>query len=32
MENNSNKIVLLTGGSRGLGKESALQLAKSGIF
>lgn len=31
MTNNSNKIVLLTGGSRGLGKESALQLAKKGF-
>lgn len=31
MENKSDKIVLLTGGSRGLGKESALQLAKSGF-
>ncbi|WP_026994902.1 SDR family NAD(P)-dependent oxidoreductase [Flectobacillus major] len=31
MTNNANKIVLLTGGSRGLGKESALQLAKSGF-
>lgn len=31
MTNNSNKLVLLTGGSRGLGKESALQLAKSGF-
>lgn len=31
MKNNSSKIVLLTGGSRGLGKESALQLAKSGF-
>jgi NAD(P)-dependent dehydrogenase (short-subunit alcohol dehydrogenase family) len=28
---NNNKIVLLTGGSRGLGKESALQLAKTGF-
>ncbi|WP_291138549.1 SDR family NAD(P)-dependent oxidoreductase [Flavobacterium sp. UBA7663] len=28
---NNNKIVLLTGGSRGLGKESAIQLAKSGF-
>lgn len=31
MSNNLGKIVLLTGGSRGLGKESALQLAKSGF-
>ncbi len=31
MKNNSGKIALLTGGSRGLGKESALQLAKSGF-
>ncbi|MBB6003463.1 SDR family NAD(P)-dependent oxidoreductase [Arcicella rosea] len=31
MANNANKIVLLTGGSRGLGKESALQLAKNGF-
>lgn len=31
MKNNSDKIVLLTGGSRGLGKESALQLAKNGF-
>jgi NAD(P)-dependent dehydrogenase (short-subunit alcohol dehydrogenase family) len=31
MSNNSGKIVLVTGGSRGLGKESALQLAKSGF-
>jgi NAD(P)-dependent dehydrogenase (short-subunit alcohol dehydrogenase family) len=31
MSNNSGKIVLLTGGSRGLGKDSALQLAKSGF-
>lgn len=31
MTTNSNKIALLTGGSRGLGKESALQLAKSGF-
>ncbi len=31
MTNNSGKIVLLTGGSRGLGKQSALQLAKSGF-
>lgn len=31
MATHSNKIVLLTGGSRGLGKESALQLAKKGF-
>ena len=31
MKNNTNKLVLLTGGSRGLGKESALQLAKKGF-
>lgn len=31
MSNNLGKIVLLTGGSRGLGKESALQLAKNGF-
>lgn len=31
MANNANKIVLLTGGSRGLGKDSALQLAKNGF-
>lgn len=31
MKNNINKTVLLTGGSRGLGKESAIQLAKSGF-
>ena len=31
MSNNGNKIALLTGGSRGLGKDSALQLAKKGF-
>lgn len=31
MTNNANKIVLLTGGSRGLGKDAALQLAKNGF-
>jgi len=31
MANNVNKIVLVTGGSRGLGKDSALQLAKKGF-
>ena len=31
MENNQSKIALVTGGSRGLGKESALQLAKKGF-
>jgi NAD(P)-dependent dehydrogenase (short-subunit alcohol dehydrogenase family) len=31
MTNNANKIVLLTGGSRGLGKDAALQLAKKGF-
>lgn len=31
MEKKLDKIVLLTGGSRGLGKESALQLAKNGF-
>lgn len=31
MTNTSNKLVLLTGGSRGLGKESAIQLAKKGF-
>lgn len=31
MSNNVNKIVLVTGGSRGLGKDSALQLAKRGF-
>lgn len=31
MTQNNNKIVLVTGGSRGLGKESALELAKKGF-
>ncbi|WP_417939758.1 SDR family NAD(P)-dependent oxidoreductase [Flavobacterium sp. RS13.1] len=31
MSKNENKLVLLTGGSRGLGKEAALQLAASGF-
>src|ERR1700754_2088697 len=31
MTSNSNKIVLVTGGSRGLGKDMALQLAKKGF-
>lgn len=31
MSNNTNKIALVTGGSRGLGKDSALQLAKKGF-
>lgn len=31
MSNNQSKIALLTGGSRGLGKDSALQLAKRGF-
>jgi NAD(P)-dependent dehydrogenase (short-subunit alcohol dehydrogenase family) len=31
MENNANKIALVTGGSRGLGKDAALQLAKKGF-
>lgn len=31
MANNQGKIALVTGGSRGLGKDSALQLAKKGF-
>ncbi len=31
MANNANKIALVTGGSRGLGKDSALQLATKGF-
>jgi NAD(P)-dependent dehydrogenase (short-subunit alcohol dehydrogenase family) len=31
MSNNQSKIALVTGGSRGLGKDSALQLAKKGF-
>lgn len=31
MANNQSKIVLVTGGSRGLGKDSALQLARRGF-
>lgn len=31
MSNNTNKIALVTGGSRGLGKDAALQLAKKGF-
>lgn len=31
MTNNKNKIALITGGSRGLGKNSALQLAQKGF-
>lgn len=31
MANNTSKIALVTGGSRGLGKDAALQLAKKGF-
>lgn len=31
MSNNKSKIALVTGGSRGLGKDSAIQLAKKGF-
>jgi len=31
MSNNQNKIALVTGASRGLGKDSVLQLAKKGF-
>ncbi len=31
MTSNSSKIALVTGGSRGLGKNMALQLAQKGI-
>jgi NAD(P)-dependent dehydrogenase (short-subunit alcohol dehydrogenase family) len=31
MSNTANKIALVTGGSRGLGKDAALQLAKKGF-
>jgi NAD(P)-dependent dehydrogenase (short-subunit alcohol dehydrogenase family) len=31
MTNNSSKIALVTGSSRGLGKSTALNLAKKGV-